>query len=65
MIAVSGFSGLIHSTPQINEPSHFLTAQLTEASLGQKRAIVEQGRNGNPINRGVEGFLGGFVDRVV
>ena len=65
MVAISGFSQLIASTPKVNEAAHFLASRLVEASLGQQRAIVDAGRSSSPINRGVEGFLGGFVDKVV
>ncbi len=65
MVAVSGFSGLIASTPQVNEPTHFLASRLVETSVGQQRAVVDAGRAANPINSGVKGFLGGFVDKVV
>ena len=44
MINVSGFPGLIHATPQQNEPGHFLTARLLEGRLGSERASVEADR---------------------
>jgi len=45
MINVSGFPGLIHQTPQVNEPGHFLTARLLEGRLGSERASIEADRS--------------------
>ena len=64
MADISSFSPLIHQTPSINEPTHYMIASVLGSSLDKQRAQISSFRDSTAqsYEQSQSRFLGRFVE---